>query len=102
MSERYSCQVPAALIRVITETLRSPQKIYSVIEATLKEPELSYSYIVKKNTLQDILHKHFDVDIESADSIGIFKLFKVNAQQFGTEHQVVNILEFLSGLVLLS
>ena len=80
MSERYSCQVPAALIRVISETLRSPQKIYSVIEATLKEPELNYSYIVKKNTLQDILHKHFDVDRESADSLGIFKLFKVNAQ----------------------
>lgn len=63
---------------------------------------MSYSYIVKKNTLQEILHRHFDVDRESADSMGIFKLFKVNALQFGTEDQVVNILEFLAGLVLLS
>jgi hypothetical protein len=45
-SERYSVQIPAALIRLVSDTLKTPYKIYAAFKETLKEPELVYSYIL--------------------------------------------------------
>jgi len=33
-------QIPAALIRIVSDTLKTPNKIYSAIKETLNEPEL--------------------------------------------------------------
>lgn len=49
-SERYSVQIPAALIRLVSDTLKTPYKIYNAFKETLKEPELLYTYILTKKS----------------------------------------------------
>jgi hypothetical protein len=63
---------------LVSDTLKTPYKIYSAFKEALKEPELVYTYILNKKSFQKILQKHFGVDSESAESSGIFKLFRVN------------------------
>jgi len=101
-SERYSVQIPAALIRVVSDTLKTPYKIYNSIKEALKEPELLYTYILNKTNFSKILAKHFGVDAESSESSGIFKLFRVSTVTAQGENQVVNVLEFMTAIILLA
>ena len=77
-SERYSVQIPSSLVRLVSDTLKTPYKIHQVIKDTLKEPELLFTYIMNKKAFQKVLNKHFGVDPDSSESSGIFKLFKTN------------------------
>jgi hypothetical protein len=53
---------------------------------------------VSKKVFSKILAKHFGVDPEGTESSGIFKMFRVTT----SEQQVVNVLEFMTAVVLLA
>lgn len=67
------------MVRVITETLKTPYAIRKAIVNSLREPELKFTYILQKDSFLSVLSKNFAIDEASAEAEGIFKIFKVAA-----------------------
>ena len=103
------------MVRLITETLKTPYAIRHAIVESLKEPELKFSYILPREHFNNLISKHFGIEPTSAEAEGIFKLFKVVTHQQGAASsnngppgqssqvlQVVNCYEFFSAIILLA
>ena len=106
-SERYTIMIPSDLYRLIQDKLKTPYAIFEFFKAFLQDDALKFTYSMNKKQFLPLCQKHLKIDSSNSDSFDleqIFRIFAVRPPQpmTGKRVKLINVLEFLTALILLA
>lgn len=102
-SERYTILMPPEIERALEGNLKTPYAMFDFCMNLLKEPCFKFSYTINIKDFINLCQKHTQME-NDGDLLSIFNLFAVQQPELmtGEVTKVVNVLEFLTSLILLA
>ena len=96
--------MPNEILRLITDAFKTPYAIFEFFRGIFKEPFFMYTYSVNQAQFVKLIQTYVNLEIDSSDIDSIFRIFAVSPIQAmgGPNSKVVNILEFISAIILMA